>query len=164
MLADIASAQPVSIAVEPADQLDVRSMIAELEAYLFTLTPREQCHHMSADQLAAEATVFVARSGGAAIGLGALRLHPDAVGEVKRMYVRPDRQGRGTGSLILGAILDEARAKGVRRLVLETGDRHHAAWRVYEKFGFARCGPVLGYPDWPTSVFYARDLAEETAA
>jgi putative acetyltransferase len=43
--------------------------------------------------------------------------------------------------------------------VLETGDRHPAAWTVYERAGFTRCGPVLDYPDVAWSVFYEKPLA-----
>jgi putative acetyltransferase len=46
----------------------------------------------------------------------------------------------------------------LKRLVLETGDRHHAAWKVYERSGFTRCGPVLDYPDVKWSVFYDKPL------
>ena len=163
-MTDILAPDGLRVEIEPADQPEIRAMIAELEAFLFALTPREHCHHMSVEDLAEHATVFVARLGDGAVGMGALRLHPDAIGEVKRMFVRPERQGRGIGSAILAAIIDEARRHGVQRLVLETGDRHPAAWRVYEKLGFVRCGPVLGYPDWPSSVFYQRDLVEELGA
>jgi putative acetyltransferase len=44
--------------------------------------------------------------------------------------------------------------------VLETGDRHPAAWRVYERGGL-RCGAVLDYPDTGYSVFYAKTLTTE---
>ena len=53
-----------------------------------------------------------------------------------------------------------ARAEGLKRLVLETGDRHPAAWTVYERAGFTRCGPVLDYPDSKCSVFYAKRLID----
>ena len=52
-----------------------------------------------------------------------------------------------------------ARREGLGRLVLETGDRHPAAWTVYERAGFTRCGPVLDYPDSKWSVFYEKSLA-----
>jgi len=52
-----------------------------------------------------------------------------------------------------------ARSEGLTRLVLETGDRHHAAWKVYENAGFRRCGPVLDYADVKWSVFYDKPLA-----
>ena len=51
-----------------------------------------------------------------------------------------------------------ARSEGLKRLVLETGDRHYAAWKVYENAGFTRCGPVLDYPDVTWSVFYEKKL------
>jgi putative acetyltransferase len=41
----------------------------------------------------------------------------------------------------------------------ETGDRHPAAWTVYEGAGFTRCGAVLDYPDSKWSVFYEKSLA-----
>ncbi len=84
----------------------------------------------------------------AAIACGALRRHDGGIGEVKRMYTRPAHQGRGIGGRILEAIEALARTEGISRLVLETGDRHAAAWRVYERGGFARCGAVLDYPDY----------------
>jgi putative acetyltransferase len=46
------------------------------------------------------------------------------------------------------------------RLVLETGHVHHAAYRVYERGGFTRCGPVLDYPDTGWSVFYEKELTD----
>ena len=51
-----------------------------------------------------------------------------------------------------------ARAEGLTRLVLETGHRHDAAWHVYERGGFTRCGPVLDYPLSEYSVFYEKTL------
>ena len=90
----------------------------------------------------------------------------DGIGEVKRMYTRPEMQGRGIGGSDPRARSRSSRdAKDCRRLVLETGDRHPAAWRVYERAGFTRCGPVLDYPDSAWSVFYEKRLdAEDKAA
>jgi len=74
------------------------------------------------------------------------------------MYTRPLHRGRGIGAAIVGQIERLARAEGIGRLVLETGDRHPAAWAVYERAGFTRCGPVLAYPDTTWSVFYEKPL------
>jgi len=149
-----------SVAAESPLQDEVRQLIAELNAVLLTLTPPEHCYHMTAEEMAdADTTVFVARIDGRAVAIGALRRHGEGVGEVKRMYTRPEMQGRGIGGAILAEIEALARAQGLTRLVLETGDRHAAAWRVYERAGFARCGPVLDYPDSVWSVFYEKALA-----
>jgi putative acetyltransferase len=157
---------PITVAIESPLQDDVRELIAELNANLLSLTPPEFCFHMSVEQMAdADTTVFIAREDGRAVAVGALRRHADGVGEVKRMYTRPEVQGRGIGGKIVGEIEALARREGFSTLVLETGDRHPAAWRVYERAGFSRCGPVLDYPDSQWSVFYQKRLdADDKAA
>jgi putative acetyltransferase len=157
---------PITVAVESPLQDEVRELVAALNANLLSLTPPEFCFHMSVEQMAdADTTVFVAREDGCAVAIGALRRHADGVGEVKRMYTLPEMQGRGIGGKIVGEIEALARREGFSTLVLETGDRHPAAWRVYERAGFTRCGPVLDYPDSQWSVFYQKHLdAEDKAA
>jgi putative acetyltransferase len=150
----------ITIAVESPLSDDVRRLIAALNAYLLTLTPREFCTHLTVEQMAQpDTTVFVARADGEAVACGALRRHARGIGEVKRMYTVPEFQGQGIGGRILAEIEALANREGFDRLVLETGDRHPAAWRVYERGGFTRCGPVLDYPDSPWSVFYDKELA-----
>jgi putative acetyltransferase len=150
----------LTIAVETPLQDDVRALIAELNAVLLELTPPEHCHHLTVEQMADDdTTVFIAREDGAAVGCGALKRHADGIGEVKRMYTRPSHRGRKIGEQIVSRIEATARSEGLKRLVLETGDRHHAAWKVYENAGFARCGPVLDYADVKWSVFYDKSLA-----
>lgn len=150
----------VTIAIETPLQDEVRTLVAELNVALLELTPPEHCHHLTVEQMADEdTTVFVAREDGAAVACGALKRHAGGVGEVKRMYTRPSHRGRRIGEQIVARIEAMARAEGLNRLVLETGDRHPAAWKVYERSGFARCGPVLDYPDVEWSVFYDKTLA-----
>jgi putative acetyltransferase len=153
-----------TIAIESPLSDEVRSLICELNEVLLALTPPEHCYHMTAEEMAQpDITVFVARIEGLAVGMGALRRH-GAVGEVKRMYTRPFCQGRGIGGRILAQIETLAEREGLACLVLETGDRHPAAWRVYERAGFRRCAPVLDYPASSWSVFYEKGLAREPGA
>jgi putative acetyltransferase len=150
----------VAIDTESPLQDDVRVLIAELNATLLELTPPEFCFHMTVEEMAgADTTVFVARDGGAAVACGALKRHEGGIGEVKRMYTRPSHRGRKIGAQVVARVEALARAEGLKRLVLETGDRHPAAWAVYERAGFTRCGPVLDYPDSEWSVFYEKNLA-----
>ncbi len=155
----------MAVAVESPLTDEVRALIAELNAALLALTPPEHCYHMTVEQMAGpETTVFVARQEGRAVACGALRRHAGGIGEVKRMYTRPEFQGRGIGGEILNSIHDVAVREGITRLVLETGHRHPAAWRVYERAGFVRCGSVLDYPDTSFSVFYEKRLSAEDKA
>ena len=150
----------IVVAVETPLQDEVRALVAELNETLHALTPPEFCFHLTVEQMAEPATtVFVARDGGAAVACGALKRHAGAIGEVKRMYTRPSHRGRKIGAVIVERIEALARQEGLKRLVLETGDRHPAAWAVYERAGFTRCGPVLDYPESQYSVFYEKDLS-----
>lgn len=155
----------MSIAIESPLTAEFRELIAELNETLLALSPPEACHHLTVEQMAQpDTTVFVAREAGQAVACGALKRHADGIGEVKRMYTRPEFQGRGVGGRILAEIERLARSEGFSRLVLETGDRHYAAWRIYERGGFSRCGVVLDYPDSKWSVFYEKPLIRREAA
>jgi putative acetyltransferase len=154
----------LTIGIESPLTEDVRALILELNAALRALTPPEHCYHLTVEQMAGpDTTVFVAREDGQAVGCGALKRHAGGIGEVKRMYTRQAWQGRGIGGQILAEIERLACMEGLLDLVLETGHRHPAAWRVYERVGFQRCGPVLDYPDSSWSVFYAKPLEPAAA-
>ena len=151
------------IAVETPLQDDIRHLVAELNAYMIPLTPREFQFQLTVEQMAEPSvTLFVARDEtGQALGMGALKDHGGGLGEVKRMYTLPEIRGKRLGSAILRQIEDAARDKGISRLVLETGEApgFEPAWRVYERGGFSTCGAVLDYPDSGYSRFYEKKLA-----
>ncbi|WP_157019027.1 GNAT family N-acetyltransferase [Mesorhizobium xinjiangense] len=152
----------LTIAIESPLQDDVRDMVAELNAYMIPLTPREFQFQLTVEQMAEPSvTLLVARDeAGRAIGMGALKEHGDGLGEVKRMFTAPQERGRRVGAHLLERIEAMAREKGVGRLVLETGEApgFEPAWRVYERGGFQTCGAVLDYPDSGYSRFYEKKL------
>jgi putative acetyltransferase len=156
----------ITIRAESPLQDDIRELVSQLNTFLLTLSPPEACYHMTVEQMAEPpTTLFVARDEqGLAVGMGALRREGGGVGEVKRMYTLPEVRGQRVGSGLLDAIIALAKAEGLTRLVLETGDRHPEAWRLYESRGFTRCGPVLDYPESQWSVFYERPLNQAAVA
>jgi len=101
----------------------------------------------------------VARDAGKAVAMGSLRRHPGQVGEVKRMYTRPDYQGRGIGKRILAEIESLARREGLSSLALETGNNFDAALHLYRGAGFEACGPLLDYPATPFTAFFRKSLS-----
>jgi putative acetyltransferase len=158
-----APADELVIAAETPLQDDVSAMVAELDAHMIPLTPREFQFQLTVEQMAEPTvTVLVARDGkGRAIGMASLKDHGDGLGEVKRMFTRPDVRGRRIGSELLRRIEALAAERGLSRLVLETGEApgFEPAWRVYERGGFTVCGAVLDYPDSGYSRFYEKKLA-----
>ena len=80
-----------------------------------------------------------------------------AVGEVKRLYVRPAHRAGGWGRQLAEAILADARAIGYRRLMLDTLDWMADARRLYAKLGFRECAPYYDNP-LPGVVYMALEL------
>jgi putative acetyltransferase len=158
----------LSIEVETPLQQDVREMVAELNAHLIPLSPREYQFQMTVEQMAEpHTTVFVARNGkGGAVGMGSLKVHGPDLAEVKRFWTRPVVRGTGVGRQLLEKVIGLAREKGIPRLVLETGGTQPFAdtWRFYEAGGFKRCGAFLDYPDTEYSRFYDQFLRQDMTA
>lgn len=152
----------ITIAPETPLQDDIREMIVELNDYMIPLTPREFQFQMTAEQIAdSDTTLFVARNeAGRAMAMGALKVHDGELGEVKRMFTRPEVRGTGVGRDILVRVEQLARERGLKTLKLETGEApgFEGAWKVYERNGFAVCGAFLDYPDSGWSRFYEKRL------
>ena len=153
----------ITIAEETPLQDDVRAMVADLNATMIPLTPREFQFQLTVEQMAEPSvTLFVARdTSQRPVGMGALKDHGGGLGEVKRMFTLPEVRGQRVGSRLLQSIETLARGRGVTRLVLETGEApgFEPAYRVYERGGFQVCGAVLDYPDSGHSRFYEKKLA-----
>ena len=66
---------------------------------------------------------------------------------------------RRAAQRLLAALQAEAVARGCGLLTLESGPFQPEALRLYERFGFERCGPFGDYADDPLSVFMAKRVA-----
>jgi putative acetyltransferase len=135
----------------------VISLIEQLDAYQKPLYPAESYHGIDVGALSHENVLFaVARSEqGHAVACGAIVLERD-YGEVKRMFTTPGFRGRGIGGRLLTFLESEARARGCRQLMLETGIRQPEAIALYARFGYERCGPFGDYAEDPNSVFMTK--------
>ena len=158
----------VTISVETPLQDDVRELVVLLNEHLLPLSPLEFQFKMTVEQMAGDDTVvFVARdSAGRAVGCGALKTHSEQMGEVKRMFTRPEVRGQRVGSALLTSIEALARDKGLSELLLETGTGagFEGAHRLYTRSGFVPRGPFLDYPESPWSAFFQKSIARPVAA
>ena len=98
---------------------------------------------------------------GTLLGVGALKLLEPAHGELKSMHTAEEVRGRGIGGALLRHIITIARARGVRRLSLETGSWPYfaPARAMYARHGFVECAPFGDYHPDRNSVFMTLALS-----
>ncbi|MBT8136446.1 MAG: GNAT family N-acetyltransferase [Gammaproteobacteria bacterium] len=94
------------------------------------------------------------------VGCGALKQLDEHTGEIKSMRTAGGYSGKGFGSKMLEHIIDHARRRGYRTLLLETGRAagFQHAWSLYLNYGFEYCGPFADYREEPDSVFMMKRL------
>lgn len=151
----------ITIATEPFESADARRLVAALDAHLASRYAPEQRFgpDLKPEHVAPGIGTFVvARADGLAIGCGALRRRDKTTIEVKRMYVEPERRGRGVAWKVLNHLENEARAMGATRLVLETGIHQLEAIALYRRAGFAAIDCFEEYVGTPTSVCFEKVL------
>lgn len=91
-----------------------------------------------------EGVFYLLRRGDRVAGMGGLRTLGPGLGEIKRVYVRPEDRGLGLARRLLARLVDDARAFGMDRLVLETAPFMREAHALYESYGFTDTGPYPG--------------------
>ena len=144
------------------EQADVRALLELHFAEMNAGSPPSACHVMTGDALADPAIRFLTLrdADGTLLGCGALRLLDGEHGEIKSMRTAPSALGRGVGTVMLARLVEAARAAGLTRLSLETGNSplFAAANRLYRREGFVPCGPFAGYRPSDFTSFYTREI------
>lgn len=81
------------------------------------------------------------------------------------MWVAPHARGTGVADALVAALLDHARASGLRRVTLDVAHENTAAIRFYERMGFVPTGITGSLPHDPsvTEFEMARSLGDGPA-
>lgn len=79
---------------------------------------------------------LIATLKGTVVGCVGVKLHPDGVGEIKRLWVAPETRGMGLGRRLLTAIEDAARDAGSTVVRLDTNRTLTEAIRLYRSAGY----------------------------
>jgi GNAT superfamily N-acetyltransferase len=90
--------------------------------------------------------LLIARDGSEAAGCVALRRLDADTGEMKRMYVRERHRGSGLGRRLALAIIEEAKQRKFKRMVLDTLPKLATAIALYRDLGFRETDPYLACP------------------
>lgn len=91
--------------------------------------------------------MLIAKVAGEPVGAVALKEHDASVCEMKRLFVWPKAQGTGAGRLLCEHLLEEAKALGYEKMLLDSLRRLEAAVALYEKLGFEEIEPYNFNPE-----------------
>lgn len=89
-----------------------------------------------------EGAIFLAHEESKVIGCVAIRPKTKNEAELKRLYVRPDHQGKGVGRRLFTAAMNRAKIMGYSSMVLDTLPSMAAAKSLYLGYGFE---PIPAY-------------------
>jgi ribosomal protein S18 acetylase RimI-like enzyme len=121
---------------------------------------------IAAEVVAGRTRMAVIGSGGRVQALGRWsRYAKEAVGvnaEVLQVMVHPETRGLGLARVLVGALVEDARAHRIETLTLDVRGNNHAAMALYESFGFVVSGRLpdfvaVGDERWDR-VLYRLDL------
>jgi putative acetyltransferase len=93
-----------------------------------------------------------------AIGCGAIKAFDHTTMEVKRMYVSPDKRGKGIAGKILAELETWTIELGFTRCILETGINQPEALSLYHKSGFVRIPNYGQYENVKSSFCFEKVL------
>jgi len=110
---------------------DIRSMLEEDMAKLGIFLPPG-------------GRLLLATEEGAVAGIGCLKRLQTDIGEIKRMYVRPDFRRKGVGRALLERLVEEAKAIGYQTLRLDSARFMKTAHALYRSAGFRE---IESYPE-----------------
>jgi GNAT superfamily N-acetyltransferase len=85
--------------------------------------------------------------------------------EVKRLFVRKLARGRGIGARVMSELETVARARGAKRLILQTGDLQPQATALYQRTGYRSIAIYEPYvAAFPFSLCFEKRLTQLTGS
>lgn len=121
-----------------------------------TPSPVEVVRRWPEDFRGPRGAVVLARADGRAVGCAGIRPLGEGVVELKHFFLAREARGRGLGKAMLAGVEEVARARGARRIVLDTAAPLIEAAALYRSAGYA---DIPRFNDNPVAVaWFGRDL------
>ena len=123
---------------------------------MYATSPAESVHALDLEKLRAPDIIFwTVWQQQDLLGCGALKTLSTQHGEIKSMRTARQHLRKGVAAQMLTHIIQQAKARGLQRLSLETGSQpfFRPAITLYKTHGFVFCDPFANYKAAPNSKF-----------
>ncbi len=124
---------------QPEDQEAARDLILSgLGEHFGYIDPsyNPDVNDIGANYVTAGHPFVVGERDGVLVGTGALLVHDEEVGQLVRMSVHQGQRRQGLGRALVSHLLQIARGRGLRKVIVETNNDWYDAIGLYERCGF----------------------------
>lgn len=124
------------------DNKDFQELCKKLDDFQNEIFPERMKLKMSAlDGLNKLEKIFIMYDGDCAIATGGLKPLNNEIAELARMYTNSNYRGQGLAKIIIKKIIEYAKEKGYRKLILDTWKDSISAKKLYISLGFKERPP-----------------------
>jgi GNAT superfamily N-acetyltransferase len=141
-----------------SDNKDFIELVKALDAYLAIIDGDDHAFYHQFNKTNALNHVVVVYENEIPVGCGAIKPYGQHAMEVKRMYVDPQKRGKGIARQILNELEKWAIELSCSKCVLETGKKQADAVRLYTKSGYSIIPNYGQYANMETSVCFEKEL------
>ncbi len=137
---------------------EFQKLVGELDLDLKTRDGEEHSFYAQFNKVDSIKYTVVAYEEDQPVGCGAIKEYSDKIMEIKRMYVRLDKRGKGIASMILQELEKWSKELGMEKCMLETGKKQTEAIRLYEKNNYHIIPNFGQYENVENSVCFEKEL------
>lgn len=137
---------------------EFQKLVGELDLDLKTRDGEEHSFYAQFNKVDSIKYTVIAYEEDQPVGCGAIKEYSDKIMEIKRMYVRLDKRGKGIASMILQELEKWSKELGMEKCMLETGKKQPEAIRLYEKNNYHIIPNFGQYENVENSVCFEKEL------
>ena len=148
----------VEIVRTNSDNKDFINLVALLDAYLKIADGDDHDFYKQYNNIDVLKNTVVAYIDGIAVGCGAFKRYDGNSIEIKRMYTKSERRGKGVASKILQELENWSNELGYKNCILETGKYLTEAVNFYNKNGYMTIPNYGQYKNITSSICLKKNL------
>jgi putative acetyltransferase len=142
-----------------SDDPDFQELVAELDQDLAIRDGEDHSFFAQFNKISAIKHVVVIYEDEIAVGCGALKEYAENVAEIKRMFVRIEKRGKGIASIVLMELEKWAKELRYKKCILETGIKQPEAINLYMKNDFVKIKNYGPYTEVENSACFEKIIA-----